>query len=101
MNYVGIDLHKNTIVLCVMNQDLKVLTRRTLACCEPEAFREYFAGLGPFRAVVEATASYEGLVALLEPLADKVIRANPKKLRVVSEIVTKTDKRAAKVHATF
>ncbi len=101
MNYVGIDLHKNTIVLCVMNQDLKVLTRRTLACCEPEAIREYFAGLGPFRAVVEATASYEWLVALIEPLADKVILANPKKLRVIDESVKKTDQLDAQVLAEF
>ncbi len=29
--------------------------------------RRFFAGLRPFRAVVEATASYEGLWQLLEP----------------------------------
>ncbi len=101
MNYVGIDLHKKTIVLCVMNQDLKVITRRTLACCQTEAIGEYFAGLGPFRAVVEATASYEWLVALIEPLADKVILANPKKLRVIAESVKKTDQLDAQVLAEF
>src|SRR5437660_6164646 len=101
MNYVGIDLHKNTIVLCVMNQDLKVLTRRTLACCEPEAIREFFAGLGPFRAVVEATASYEWLVALIEPLADRVVLAHPGKLRVIAESAKKTDRLDAAVLAEF
>jgi transposase len=33
------------------------VTRKTLLCAEPEKIREFFAGLGPFQAVVEATAS--------------------------------------------
>ena len=50
MNHVGMDLHKKTIVLRVMNQDRKVLHRKTFACCQAEAIREFFAGFGPFRA---------------------------------------------------
>jgi transposase len=101
VNYVGIDLHKKTIVLCVMNQDLKVLRRATLACCEPEAVREFFAGLGAFRAVVEATASYEWLVELIEPLAEKVVLAHPGKLRVIAESTKKTDRLDALALAEF
>ena len=85
MNYVGIDLHKKTIVLCVLNQDRKVVHRRTFACADTEAILAFFRGLGPFRAVVEATASYEWLVELIEPLAEKVVLANPGKLRVIAE----------------
>ncbi len=101
MNYVGIDLHKKTIVACVMDQDRKVTKRRTLACCETDAIRDFFAGLGPFRAVVEATASYEWLVALIEPLAEKVVLAHPGKLRVIAESVKKTDRLDARVLAEF
>ena len=101
MNYVGIDLHKKTIVVCVMDQDRKVVGRRTLACGEVDAIRVFFAGLGPFRAVVEATASYEWLVALIEPLADRVVLAHPGKLRVIAESVKKTDKLDAQVLAEF
>ncbi len=101
MNYVGIDLHKKTIVACAMDQDRKVIKRRTLACCEVEAVREFFAGLAPFRAVVEATASYEWLVALIEPLAEKVVLAHPGKLRVIAESVKKTDRLDAQVLAEF
>jgi hypothetical protein len=32
VNYVGIDLRKNTIVLCPLDQNRKVTYRRTLAC---------------------------------------------------------------------
>lgn len=101
MNYVGIDLHKKTIVLCVMDQDRKILKRRTLACGETDAIRDFFANLAPFRAVVEATASYEWLVALIEPLAERVVLAHPGKLRVIAESTKKTDKLDAQVLAEF
>ena len=101
MNYVGIDLHKKTIVICVMDQDRKVTARRTFACSQAAEIKGFFAGLGPFRAAVEATASYEWLVRLIEPLADRVVLANPKKLRVIAESVKKTDKLDAQVLAEF
>jgi transposase len=101
VNYVGIDLHKKTIVLCVMNQDLKVTHRRTFACCETDAVLDFFRGLGVFRVVVEATASYEWLVELLEPLAEKVVLAHPGKLRVIAESTKKTDRLDAAVLAEF
>lgn len=101
MNYVGVDLHKKTIVLCVMNQDRKVVHRRTFACCEVDSIVDFFRGLAPFRAVVEATASYEWLVGRIEPLADKVVLANPRKLRVIAESTKKTDKLDAQVLAEF
>jgi len=101
VNYVGIDLHKKTIVLCVMNQDLKVTHRRTFACCETDAVLDFFRGLGVFRAVVEATASYEWLVELLEPIAEKVVLAHPGKLRVIAESTKKTDRLDAAVLAEF
>jgi transposase len=99
--YAGIDLHKQTIVLCVMNQDLAILHRRTFACGAVEAIGDFFQNLGPFEAVVEATASYEWLVELIEPLAQKVVLANPKKLRVIAESTKKTDKLDAQVLAEF
>jgi transposase len=101
VNYVGIDLHKQTIVLCVMNQERKILHRCTFACCGVEAIVDFFRKLGPFKAVVEATASYEWLVELLEPLAQKLVLANPKKLRVIAESTKKTDKLDAQTLAEF
>ena len=85
MKSVGIDLHKKTIVLCVVNQEKKVLQRTRFLCADVERIRAFFAGLGEFQAVVEATASYEWLVAILEPLAKRVVLAHPGKLRVIAE----------------
>jgi transposase len=101
VNYVGIDLHKKTIVLCALDQHRAVRHRATFACRDTEGILEFFRRLGAFRAVVEATASYEWLVGLIEPLAEKVVLANPKKLRVIAESTKKTDKLDAQVLAEF
>lgn len=101
MNFVGIDLHKQTISLCVVDQGRRVLARHRIACCEPEKIRSYFETLRPFQMVVEATASYEWLFRLLEPLAEKAVLAHPKKLRVIAESTRKTDKLDAQVLAEF
>lgn len=101
MKFAGIDLHKHTITVCVMNHSRNVIIRRRLSCSDEESIRAFFEGLGTFRAVVEATASYEWLVRLIEPLAEKVLLAHPKKLRVIAESTRKSDKLDAQVLAEF
>jgi transposase len=101
MKFVGIDLHKKSLSLCVVDERRQVLDRKTFACQPPEALRLYLAGLGPFRAVVEATAGYEWLCELLEPLADRVTLAHPRKLRVIAESTRKSDRLDAQVLAEF
>ena len=51
--------------------------------------------------VVEATASYVWFVESVEPLAEKVVLANPKKLRVIAESTKKTDNLDAQVLTEF
>jgi transposase len=101
MNYIGIDLHKKTITVEALNQQRQLVQRKTLACCDPEGIRRFFEGLRPFRAVVEATASYEWLWQLLEPLAEDLVLAHPGKLRVIAESKNKSDKLDAHVLAEF
>jgi hypothetical protein len=85
MKFAGIDLHKQTITVCVMDQARTVLERKQLYCADETSLKSFFENLGTFQAVVEATASYEWFVKLIEPLADKVLLAHPKKLRVIAE----------------
>jgi transposase len=101
MNFVGIDLHKKTITVCVVNEARKVLSRRRFFCSHPLEILEFFKTLVPFRAVVEATASYPWLIELLEPLADRVVLAHPGKLRVIAESTRKSDRLDAQVLAEF
>ncbi len=51
--------------------------------------------------MVEATASYEWLIKLIEPPADRVVLAHPKKLRIIAESTRKSDKLDAQVLAEF
>jgi len=101
MKYAGVDLHKQTISVCVVNQARQVLTHCRLACSNPQSVRMFFEPLGEFQAVVEATASYEWFVQLLEPLAERVVLAHPKKLRVIAESTRKSDRLDAKTLAEF
>ena len=104
MKYVGIDLHKNSITICVMEKvrgQRKVQARRTMACKNTEAIQKFFGDLGKFQVVVEATASYEWFFRLIEQQADRLVLAHPKKLRVIAESKHKTDKIDARVLAEF
>ena len=101
MNFVGIDLHKKTISLCVVDQERQVLNRKTLYCDNQERIMAFFEGIRPFQAVVEATASHEWLMNLIEPLADRVLLAHPKKMRIIAESSRKSDKLDAHVLAEF
>lgn len=55
--------------------------------------------LGEFQLTVEATASYEWFVQLVEPFAGRIVLAHPGKLRVIAESTRKSDKLDAKVLA--
>ena len=62
MHYIGVDLHKKTISVCVVIEDgrqSKVVARATLPCAAPEKIRAFFEKHQPFQVAVEATASYE------------------------------------------
>jgi transposase len=101
VKYVGIDLHKKTISLCVVDQERRKLDDRRFVCSDSDRIVAYFRELGEFQAVVEATASYEWLVRLLEPLARGLVLAHPKKLRIIAESTRKSDKVDARVLAEF
>ena len=53
MNFVGIDLHKKTISICVVNQERDILDRRRFFCSVPERIVAFFESIKPFQAVVE------------------------------------------------
>ena len=104
MSYVGVDLHKHVITLCVVTVPggrRKIVGRRRFRTKETAAIRAFFETLGRFQVVVEATAAYEWFFLLIEDLADRLVLAHPKKLRVIAESTRKTDKIDAEVLAVF
>lgn len=104
MFYVGVDLHKQTISLCVVElvgRERKIVRRKRLRCGDEEGILDFFEQLGEHQLVVEATASYEWFLRLVEPTADRVVLAHPGHLRVIAQSKKKTDKLDAQTLAEF
>lgn len=104
MKFVGVDLHKKTITVCVMvkaEPQRKVVRRRRFVCSDSANIRKFFEELGKFQMAVEATSNYEWLLLLVEGLADRCVLVHPKKLRVIAESKNKSDKVDAQVLAEF
>jgi transposase len=101
VNSIGIDLHRKSITLCVMSPERQILSSKTLPCSVPGEIVSYVRAWAPFQAVIEATASYEWLYQLLEPLAGRIVLAHPGKLRIIAESTRKSDRLDAKVLAEF
>lgn len=99
MNFVGVDLHKHTITLVVVDASRKMLARRRFSNLMSEQIVAFLKSQGEFQLTVEATASYEWFVQLVEPLTQRVVLAHPGKLRVIAESTRKSDKLDAKVLA--
>jgi transposase len=102
MLFVGVDLHKQTTTLVVVDASRKLVHRRRFANANPRAMVQFFRDLremGPFELTVEATASYEWFVQLAEPLAARVVLAHPGKLRIIAASTRKSDNLDAKVLA--
>ena len=56
MNFIGIDLHRKTISICVVDKERTVVDHKRFCCCEPKRIVWLFEFLGPFQVVVEAVA---------------------------------------------
>lgn len=104
MRYVGVDLHKQSLSLCVVElavRERKIIERRKFRCDQEEQLAEYFAQLGAYQVVLEATDSYVWFVQVVEPTADRVVLAHPSHLRVIAQSKRKTDKLDAQTLAEF
>ena len=69
MKFIGVDLHKKTISLCVImvvEGKRGVVTRRRFNCRDTARIRKFFEQQGDFQVVVEATANYEWFLLLIE-----------------------------------
>jgi transposase len=91
MYYVGIDLHKRDLVAAVEDERGPVGRPRSFACRNEAEILKHMSALRPFRAVIEASASYRWLYDLLSPLGE-VVLAHPSRLKMSVSQPAKTDK---------
>lgn len=100
MNFIGVDLHKKSITVCIWNPEGRSKFRK-FDCDDVLKISSFFCENKPFQVSVEATASYHWFVELLEPMADKIVLAHPKKMRIIAESRNKSDRVDARVLAEF
>jgi len=91
MYYIGIDLHKQDLVMAVEDDAGPVGRPRRLACRDEAAILAQVGRWWPFRAVVEASASYRWLYDRMSPLGE-VVLAHPLRLRAIATARAKTDR---------
>ena len=95
MLFAGIDLHKRSLTVCVIDKKTGETFDQRFSCSEESRILKFFKELGTFQAVVEASATYDWLWELLEPYADRLVLAHPKKIRMIAESMKKTDRNDA------
>jgi transposase len=100
MWYVGIDLHRETVVIAAVNDAGEVMKPVSLRCQDTAAIVNVVKALVPFRAVVEASATYRWLVDLLAPHGT-ILLAHPFRLRAMVQRRAKTDKLDAQLLANL
>lgn len=92
MLYVGVDAHKKTSHVTVMDGTGKVLRRKRVHS-SPSGLQEVLGSYQkPMRAVLEASYTWGPMYDWLAELADEVVLAHPRKVRAIAEARIKTDK---------
>src|SRR5262245_54378253 len=98
--FVGMDLHKRVLEVCVIDAEGRVVLRRRLEVTRErltDFARDYLA---PDDVVaVEATTNTWAVARLLKPFVAGVVVSNPLKTRAIAEARVKTDKVDAHVLA--
>lgn len=99
--YVGLDIHKNTIVATALDPQGKRLDQSKLSSSDTE-LQEYLRGLpGDKRVVMEACTFWEHSFDAAASEASSVILSHPYKTRVIAEARVKTDKVDSEALATL
>ena len=66
-NCIGFDLHKQSITLCIVNQNRTALARKRILSRDPKGILALLEQWKKPEMVVEATASYEKFAQLAGP----------------------------------
>jgi len=88
---VGLDLGDRYCQLCVLDEAGEVVEEGRVAT-KPETLRRRFSGADPLRIVIEAGTHSPWVSRLLFELGHHVIVANPRKLRLIYQNDSKSDR---------
>lgn len=95
-SFVGIDLHKDTMTICVYELPSGEVRYRKIACKCREQVVEFFRSLPrPHVVAIEAVGFYRWLWELLEPIVDSLLLADATAARALAGRRLKTDREDA------
>jgi transposase len=89
--HIGIDLHREFIVMAAVRDNGEIMEPVKIACQDTNAILDVLRSLVPFRAVIEASGTYRWLYDLLRPHGT-ILLAHPLRLRAMIQRRSKTDK---------
>ncbi len=91
MWHIGIDLHREFIVMAAVRDNGEIMEPIKIACQDTNGILDVIRSFVPFRAVIEASGTYRWLHDLLRPHGI-VLLAHPLRLRAMIQRRSKTDK---------
>ena len=92
MNYVGVDLHKESSWFYIMNESGKRMMSKNVLN-SPDVLNKFFQRISsPFYLAVEATYNWYFFVDIAEQYAEEVYLANSYELKAFAKRHKKTDK---------
>jgi transposase len=92
MLYVGVEAHKSTSQITVMNEAGVILQRKRVDSTS-KGFKEALAGYDePFKAVLEASYSWGPMYDWLDDVSEEVLLAHPLKVRAIASARIKNDR---------
>jgi len=96
--FVGLDVHKRTVMACVLDGSGHKVHQEEFACTPGELGRFARSHLGPHAAVaLEATSNTWAVCNVLRPWCGAVKVSNPLKTKAIAQASVKTDKVDANV----
>jgi transposase len=94
--FVGVDLHKDTLVACTIAAKDREVAYRKIACVAREKVREFLANLPrPSVVAIESVGFYRWLWTEAEPIVDQVVLADARGCRALAGRRIKTDREDA------
>ena len=100
MRYIGLDVHKHVVQVCMLDEQGHHLWRGRIDCT-----REALIGFGheqlavDDRLALEVSTNTWAVVDFLEPFVERIAVGNPLKTKAIAEAKIKTDKVDAEVLA--
>lgn len=94
--FIGIDLHKDTLTVCVYCPTTGTVQYRKMACKCREQIADFFRALPrPHVVAIETVGMYRWLWRLLEPIVEKLVLADATNARALAGRRLKTDREDA------